>query len=1131
MRAAFGRPLLTVALVVPAIVLVASGRPRSHGAAGAVSGTRPTPDLDQRAEPSRAIAPQADTKQDEPKKDEAKKDAGLYLTAAETVTFTTDEGTWMSLDVSPDGKTLVFDLLGDLYTLPIAGGEATKIVGGMSFESQPKFSPDGKTLAFLSDRSGVENLWLADADGGHPRPVTKDEPTHGPAQLMYSPSWTPDGQYLLVSKTQALESGAAIWLFHRDGGSGVRIGPAPPVQPPDQPRRPTPHRLGAVATPDGRSIFFAQRMGEFNYNVQFPVWQVYRFDRRDGEITRITNAPGSALRPVVSPDGASLVYGSRQRGQTGLRLRDLTSGEERWLAYPVTRDDQESRATRDTLPGYAFMPDGQSIVVPIGGKIRRVDVRTGAMTPIPFTVNVSVEIAPRTYFPYRVDDGPMVRARLVRWPTLSPDGSRLAFSAMNRLWVMDYPNGTPRRLTSQAIGEFMPSWSPDGRAIVFTTWSTNGGGLMRVASTGGQPESLTTVRSYYADPVYSPDGSTIVFTKGPARDQLFAFLTERHADLLPDGDAALGEIGGLAPSAATELMSMPAGGGAATRIVSSESGVGPHFAKDGSRVYWTDGRNGLASVRLDGSDKREHLKVTGVGPGPNPPTADMIRISPDGARVYFSLQNRHYLTSLPVAGRDPIELKVLAKGDAALPVKRLAPEGGDYLEWTRDGAAVTWGLGSKVYRQTLSADTPTTIDVVVEAPRSKPKGSVVLTGARLVTMKGDEVIAKGDIVVTDNKIVAVGRTGTVPAPPGATVVKVEGKTVIPGFVDVHSHMWAPRESHQTQVWQHLANLAYGVTTTRDPQTSTDDVFGYADLIDAGEMPGPRIYATGPGVFSRSGFADKEAVDAFIKRYRDAYHSDTLKQYMVGDRIVRQWVIEACRKYGITPTVEGGLDLKLNLTHMIDGYSGHEHSLPILPLYKDVTTFVTKTKTFYTPTILVAYGAPWTENLYFETENVLADEKLARFVPDELLVNMLRRRGQWFAKEEYGHQLIAKGVADIVHGGGRAGLGSHGQLQGLGAHWEIWSLGSGGLTPHETLRVATIYGAEAIGLQQDVGSIEVGKLADLVVLDRNPLENLRNTNSVRLVMKNGELYDGDTLDRLWPSPKKLDPMFWWNTGPQ
>jgi imidazolonepropionase-like amidohydrolase/Tol biopolymer transport system component len=1066
---------------------------------------------------------------------------GLVLTTAETLEFTTDEVTWPSVDVSPDGRTIVFDVLGDLYTLPIAGGTATRIVGGLSFESQPRYSPDGQTLAFLSDRSGVENLWLADADGSNPRAVSKDGLTRDRPQIMVSPSWTPDGQYLVVSRSRPPDPGT-FWLFmyHRDGGSGVRVGAPPPPQPaPDAqgpPPAPPANRMGAVVAPDGRYIYYAQRTGTFTYNARFPLWQIHRHDRETGDATQVTNAQGSAMRPVLSPDGKLLVYGTRYKTDTGLRVRTLDTGAERWLVYPVTRDDQESRASRDTLPGYAFTPDGRSLIVPIGGRIHRVDVATGDSRVIPMTVPVKAEIAPRVYTPVRMDDGDRVRARLVRWPSIAPDGRRAVFSAMNRLYVVDLPNGTPRLLTSDAVageGEFMPSWSPDGQSVVYATWTTRGGRIKRVPAGGGAPQVLTPFEGYYLDPAFTPDGSRIVFLAGAVSDQLYSILmdtpptgeAERH------GDPA--EISGITAPNTLEIRWMPAAGGASTLVASAQNGRRPHFARgDSSRVY-LGGSRGLQSIDLSGLDRRTHLRVTGSGAGNNPPAADDIRLSPDGTRAFVSLQGRHVLVPVPRAGRETLEIRIQGQAESAsVPITRMSQEGGDYLAWTSDGAAVTWAQGALFFRQRAAAGgEPERMEFVVERPRVRPRGSVLLSGARVITMKGDEVIARGDVLVTDNRIAAIGARGSLKVAPGTRTIDVTGRTIMPGFVDAHAHMWAPRGVHQAEVWQYMANLAYGVTTTRDPQTSTSDVFAYADMVDAGMIPGPRIYATGPGVFGTSGIQDRDAAFRFLKRYKDAYRTNTIKQYVAGDRLVRQWIIQAAKEYGITATIEGSLDLKLNLTQMADGYSGQEHSFPILPLYRDVVEFVARTKTFYTPTILVAYGAPWSENFWFESENTAADTKLRRWVPEELLDTMLRRRAQWFLPEEYGHTRIGKQVADIVRAGGRAALGSHGQLQGLGAHWETWNLGSGGLTPHETLRVVTLYGAEAIGLQQDVGSLEAGKMADLLVLDRNPLENIRNTNSIRYVMKNGELYEGDTLNMLWPEARPLPKPFWEGFGPK
>lgn len=1058
------------------------------------------------------------------------KEEGLPLSPSETLSFQVTEGTWMSLDISPDGRTLVFDLLGDLYTLPIEGGTATRIIGGMSFESQPVWSPDGTEVAFLSDRSGVENLWVAQADGSEPRALTEDGPTRDRPQLMVSPSWTPDGEYVLVSRSRPPDRTAGVFLVHRDGGSGVRLGEPPPEATPGGGPQP-PNRLGAVASPDGRHIYFAERRGTFNYNAQFPIWQIVRFDRVTGEETTITSAPGSAMRPLLSPDGRHLVYATRHRTETALRVRELATGEERWLATGVTRDDQESRASRDTMPGYAFTPDGAALIATVDGGIRRIAFDTGAMTEIPFEAQIAAEVAPRLHFPRRVDDGPEVTARIIRWPRIAPDGTALVFSAFSRLYRMDLPAGTPTRLTDSDEDEFMPAWSPDGARIAYVTWSSDGGHLKAVGGSGGTGTTLTTEPAFYAEPTWHPSGDRIVLRRAPVKEHLYSFLREMEgaSDLYgPDGPR--GEIGGMRPAELSELLVIPAAGGDAEVIGPSENGRFPHFTEDPDRVFLTVGSEGLVSLRLDGTDRRSHLKITGRGAGRNPPAASQIILSPDGGAALFELQNRHFVVPTPSIGNRTLEVRV-GGGDTPVPVHEVAPEGGDFLSWASDGAALVWSLGNRVYRKDAASagndDAPAAeaFEAVVTEPRALPEGSILLRNAsQILTMDGEEILRGGDLLVEGHRIAAVGTS--LDAPEGARVVDVSGKTVMPGYVDAHAHMWAPRGVHQRQVFQHLANLAYGVTTTRDPQTSTADVFAYRDLQEIGRILAPRIYATGPGIFSRSGVYDEEAADLFLKRYgRDGYDAMTIKQYVVGDRIVRQWVALASAKHELTPTTEGALDLKLNLTQMADGYSGHEHSLPIVPIYDDVAQYVARTETYYTPTILVAYGGPWSENFFFQNTDVVSDEKLARFIPAAILDNMVRRRGQWFLPEEYVHEGIAEGCTRVIRAGGRCALGSHGQLQGLGAHWELWALQSGGLTEHEALIAATLFGAEAIGLAEDLGTLTPGKLADIQILDADPLADIRNTNSVRYIMLGGNLYDAADMSQIWPVERPAPARFW------
>ena len=405
-------------------------------------------------------------------------------------------------------------------------------------------------------------------------------------------------------------------------------------------------------------------------------------------------------------------------------------------------------------------------------------------------------------------------------------------------------------------------------------------------------------------------------------------------------------------------------------------------------------------------------------------------------------------------------------------------------------------------------------------------------------MRGDEIIENADVLVRNNRIASVGRRGTVQVPSDAEVIDVSGKTIVPGFVDTHAHLRVSRSIHRSQVWAYLANLAYGVTTTRDPQTGSTDVLSYEDMVTAGDIIGPRIYSTGPGLgtFTNGTIRNEQHAKNLVKQYSKYYDTKTIKMYVSGNRQQRQWIIRAALEEQLMPTTEGALDLKLNLTNTIDGYPGMEHSIPIYPLHKDLVELFAQTGRTYTPTLLVAYGGPWAENYYYATENVHDNEKLRRFIPHEVVDRATRRRGGqtgvsgWFRDEEHIFSRHAEFVRDLVEAGGRVGVGSHGQLQGLGYHWELWSIQSGGLSEHDALRVATIFGAEAIGLENQLGTIERGKLADMIVLNANPLDNIRNTDSIQYVMRNGRLYDGDTLNEVWPRRQELAGIYWWNDGP-
>jgi len=1024
------------------------------------------------------------------------------------------EGSWMNVDVSPDGRTIAFDLLGDIYTMPITGGTPRRIAEGLAYEQQPRFSPDGKRIAFTSDRGGGDNIWIMNIDGSDKRQLTKED-----FRLLNQPSWSPDGRFIIAKKhftTQRSLGTGEVWLYHVSGGGGV-----PLVKRASEVLQ---KELGEpIFAPDGKSLYFTRNVTpgpifEYAQNSNTDLFHIDRYDIDTGETSTAVSGVGGSVRPSPSPDGKLIAFVRRERAKSKLYVKDLMSGEERKIYDALDQDVQETWAVTGVYPNMAWTPDSKQVVFWAGGKIRRVGADGSGAAEIPFRVadtrvvidatHPVVEVAPASF-----------ATKMPRWAEVSPDGKSVVFETLGKLWVKPMAGGAARRLTSDASDgfELWPSWSRDGKSIVFIGWTDAKLGTVRtVAATGGAARDVTARPGHYARPKFSPDGKTIVFESG------------RGGGLTSD---QWSENAGVYRIAAT--------GGTATRIV--DDGAAPQFGAANDRVFMIGsdrGKRQLISTDLNGEAKRVHA------------TGDLVndfQVSPDGQ--YFAFRQNYEAFVMPLLPGTQ-DVSTDAKG-GPLPVTRVSGEGADFIHWSNGGAQVHWSLGPIVYTaqtNTLFAAAPasgdaakfdppkTGVSLSMDVAAAKPTGIVALVGARVVTMadKSGGIIDDGVILINGDRIAAVGKRGTVTIPAGAKTIDVTGKTIIPGLVDAHAH--GPQGDDELvpqQNWSAIANLAFGTTTIHDPSSRAAEIFVASEMQRAGKIVAPRIFSTGEIVYG----AKSPDVYAEINNYEDALAhvrrlkaqgGHSVKNYNQPRREQRQMVVKAAQAEGMEVVPEGGSLYNMDLSLIQDGNSTVEHNVPLSTFYADFVSLWAQTKTNYTPTLVVTYGGPAGDPYWRAHTDVWKHPLLTKHVPPGLLAAQNVRR-VLAPEEDYVDGLSAREAKKLADKGIQVSIGAHGQQAGLGPHWEMWSFVRGGWSNIDALRAGTIMPATSLGYAKDIGSLEVGKLADLVVLDADPTVDIRNSDKVSRVMLGGRLYDAATMDEVETGTRKRAPYWWQASG--
>ncbi|MEH0165553.1 amidohydrolase family protein [Roseateles microcysteis] len=1027
---------------------------------------------------------------------------------SKTVNIDVRTGSWMSVDVSPDGKTVVFDLLGDLYTLPIGGGEAKALTHSMAWEHQARWSPDGKQIAFLSDAGGGDNVWLMNADGTGAKAVTKED-----FRLLNNPVWHPNGKYLLARKhytgTRSAGSGE-IWMYHVDGGKGVQLNEKPNWQ----------KDLGEPAiSPDGKYLYYSNdatpgRVFEYNKDSNAEIFKIFRQDLRDGSTEAFVQGAGGAVRPTPSPDGKYLAFVRRVRNQSTLFLKDLQTGREFAAWGHLERDLQEAWSVYGVYPSFAWTPDAKNIVVWAQGKLWRVDPFKGSASEIAFHVKDTREVREAVRVPQVVAPDEF-EVKQLRWVSVSPDGKNVVYSAMGHLYIKDLAGNTqPRRLTKQAEAfEFYPSFSRDSKELVFVTWNDEKlGSVRKLDIASGRETVLTTALGKYLSPRFSPDGKSVVFSKSRG-----GYLTTPWHGL------------------ETGIFIVSADGKGTPKLV-TKSGDTPQFGASNEQLFVNRSQSTSEVdsvrklVRIDLNDRSE-IEIARNDNG-----ADYA-VSPDGQWLGFTERFHAYVTPLPQTGK---AITVGPRMDA-LPVRQLDVNAADGMHWSGDSQKLHFSMGNELFTTPLSAAFAVGADGKASYKASengvkigfmqatdKPSGKIAITGARIATMRGNEVIEDGVIVIDGNRIAAVGRAGQVAVPAGAKTVDAKGKTIVPGFIDAHWHGGMGESALiPQQSWVNYASLAFGLTTIHDPSNSSGEIFTQSEMQRAGLVVGPRIYSTGTILYGA-----KTSFTAVINNYDDALThlkrmkangAISVKSYQQPRREQRQQVIEAARQTGMMVVPEGGSMFQLNMSMVVDGHTGVEHALPIAKVYDDVKQFWSQTQVGYTPTLNVAYGGLDGEHYWYSRTEVWKHPLLTKYVPRSVLEPRSIRRVT-APEEDFNVIQVAKTATELQRTGVQTNIGAHGQREGLGAHWEMWMFGLGGMNSLEALRSATINPARYLGLDKDIGSLEAGKLADLVIIEGDVLKDIRQSDRISHVMINGRLYEAGTMNEVVSRNKPRKPFF-------
>ncbi|MGY0056354.1 amidohydrolase family protein [Streptomyces sp. LZ34] len=958
----------------------------------------------------------------------------------DTRQITVSQATNASAALSPDGRTVVMDLLNLLWTLPAQGGEATRLTDIDQEASEPDFSPDGRHLVYQSYADGNFHLWLARADGTKARRLTEGDIDHR------EPRFSPDGGR--IAYAAETDGHYAIHVLDLDTGKSKRwtSGTDATVQ-----------EAQPFWHPDGNAIVFTSGKGDAPQTV-------VQVDADGKRTTLVTVTEGRVAGPSLSPDGTKLAYVHLTSSAAGL----VVDGK-------VVSADRE-----EVFPFAARWPSDGEVFYTADGKIRRRSVTAGSVDDIPFTVHLTVPRVPERPSARDFDSTAPREVKGIVSPCLSPDGSRIAFAALGDIWVGRI-GSTPKAVVSDGNINSGPAWHPDGSTLVYV--SDRGGGrttnLWLHDLDSGEDRRLTDLQGQLTWPVFSPDGATVAFSF--------------WSSILQTVDVASGAV----------------------RTVTW--GGRPAFSADGTKLScaalvpatprYREGSNRVLTIDLDSGETHYDEPVPGKSLA-NTMDAGPV-YSPDGQYTAYIVGGTVHLSALDSAGRP------------TGPARKLNGETADCPSWSADSRSLLYLSNGRLRLADARTGRATTVPTELTWRQAKQSGRTVVQVGALWDGTGETLRHDVDIVIKDNRIERVVERGSVG---GDRIVDARGLTALPGLIALHEHApWLLTET--TKLW-----LSFGITTLRSPGGPHYESVEVKEAIDSGRRIGPRLFAAGNALEgSRSFYAVGRPITNEEELAREvakaaALGHDLLKAYVRLPYALQRAAVRAIHRLGLPLTSHylfGPLGFGADGVEHIGGtsrYGRRQKETHLGHTYQDVTEPLIASGMVFTPTLgLSGAGLSATRAaLYRYAQWAVGDRRLTSLTMEAEYEDF--RKGVADAQQNEPTDQLAFAAR---HGATLRGLLERGAQVGIGTdsplvppavyyHLNMQTMVRHGASPYQALRSATVTGARALGMSAHLGTVEPGKLADLVLVEGNPLSDITAAAAVRQVVLGGVVHTVDDL---------------------